>query len=66
MLRRAPQGHERIMSERSTQRALGVGCPHRNNGHSDGSDREFGAASLAKAKGWSANGDDSTLIEKVA
>jgi hypothetical protein len=35
MLRRALQGHERIMSERSTQSALGVGCPHRNNGHSD-------------------------------
>jgi len=31
-----------------------------------GSDREFGAASLAKANSWSANSDDSTLIEKVA
>ncbi len=31
-----------------------------------GSDREFGAASLAKAKGWSTNSDDSTVIEKVA
>jgi hypothetical protein len=42
---------------------LGVGCPHRNNGHSDnraargidpmitlGSDREIGAAALAKAR----------------
>jgi hypothetical protein len=63
MLRRAPQGHERIMSERSMQHALGVGCPRRNHGHSDnpaargidpmitlGSDREIGAAALAKAR----------------